>query len=268
MARKAQDQAKDTFGQAKNLQGTSATNAQGIFNPLLKSYQDEVNNPQGIGQVGLDAENTASQQSTGGAISGAVGQNNLMAARTRNKGGFQIANDEAARTGMRTNSQTAVNNIAQNERLKETQRQMGRAGEHSLFDTSNQTALAALNPENASTQALTSAGQSGWFQNMLGFGNMLSNLGKSASGFPALGCWIAAELFGGWDDPRTELVRTWLWSDFNKTRIGAALVALYMRFGERVAAMIRKNKPMRAFFSALFNQALRKAQAWRDNAGS
>src|SRR5689334_24958224 len=99
MARAATNQAKDTFGQAKSLQGTSNANAQGIFGPLLQSYEGEINNPQGIGQVGLNAENTASQQSTGGSTAGAVGQNNLMAARTRNKGGFQIANDESARAG-------------------------------------------------------------------------------------------------------------------------------------------------------------------------
>jgi len=177
MARAAANQAKDTFGQAKSLQGTSASNAQGIFGPLLQSYQDEINNPQGIGQVGLNAENTASQQSTGGSIAGSVGQNNLMAARTRNKGGFQIANDEAVRSGMRQNSQNAVQNVAQNERLKETQRQMGRAGEHGLFDTSNQTALGALGAETGATKALTDASGPGWFSNML---NMLKIFGSNA----------------------------------------------------------------------------------------
>ena len=180
MARAATNQAKDTFGQAKSLQGTSAANAQGIFSPLLKSYQDEIDNPQGIGQGGLNAENTASQQSTGGATAGAVGQNNLMAARTRNKGGFQIANDESARSGMRTNSQNAVNNIAQNERLKETQRQMGLAGKHGLFDTSNQTALGALGAENQSTDTLARAGGTGWLQNFIGILNAVKGAGMSS----------------------------------------------------------------------------------------
>lgn len=265
MSRAAQNQAKDTFGQAKGVAGTSGANASGIFTPLLQQYQSEAINPQGISNTGMTAENTASQQSTGGSTAGAVGQNNLMAARTRNKGGFQIANDESARAGMRQNSQNAVENIARNEQLKQVQKQEGMAGENSLFNSNLQAQLSALGAQNNSTGELNQAGQSGWFQNMLGLGNMAANIGKAASGFPSLGCWIAAELYGGWDDPRTELVRAWLWTKFSKSRIGSAVMALYMRFGERVAAMIRNNGPLRAFFSVLFNQALKKATAWRDN---
>lgn len=167
MARGATNQAKQTFGQASGLFNTSNQNANGIYGPLLKSYQDEATNPQGIGEKGLNAENTASQQSIGGSVAGAVGQNNLMAARTRNKGGYQIANNESMRSGMRQNSQNAVENIAANERLKEQQRQEGLAGQHGLYNTNEQEQLGALGQETGATNAETNAGKSGWLQNML-----------------------------------------------------------------------------------------------------
>lgn len=100
-----------------------------------------------------------------------------MAARTRNRGGFQIANNASAQEGMRQNSQNAVGNIAQNERLKETQRQMGLAGEHGLFDTSNQTALGSLGAETGATNTLNQAGNAGWFQNLLAGINAMKPVG-------------------------------------------------------------------------------------------
>jgi hypothetical protein len=180
MARKAQNQAKDTFNQAKGISATTGANANGIFPGLLQQYQVEATSPRGIGPEGITAENTASQQSIGGSTAGAVGQNNLMAARTRNKGGFQIANDESVRSGQRQNSTNAVDTLARDAQLKETQRQMGLAGENSLFGQNLQASLGALGAENGSTQALTQAGQSGWFQQMLGVINALSQGAQGA----------------------------------------------------------------------------------------
>lgn len=181
MSRAASNQAKSTFNNASALGAGSAAAANGIFPGLLKSYQDEAINPQGLGPAGITAENTASQQSIGGSTAGAVGQNNLMAARTRNKGGFQIANDESAREGMRQNSTNAVNTLARDAQLKETQRQMGLAGESGLFGENLNAELGALGAENGSTQALTQAGSSGWLQNMLGILNAVKGAGATSS---------------------------------------------------------------------------------------
>lgn len=180
MSRAAGKQAQSTYSNASALGAGSAANANGIFPGLLQSYQSEATNPQGIGPAGLTAENTASQQSTGGSVAGSVGQNNQMAARTRNKGGFQIANDESARSGMRTNSQNAVENIARDEQLKQVQKQEGLAGENSLFGQNMNAELGSLNAENGATAQLTQAGQSGWFQNMLGFLNAVKGAGASS----------------------------------------------------------------------------------------
>lgn len=77
------------------------------------------------------------------------------------------------------------------------------------------------------------------------------------------GCWIAAEIFGGWMEPRTVLVREWLHAEVPKTRLGRFIVGLYMRHGERLAARIRTSNPLRAFFTPLFENALANATAWK-----
>lgn len=86
------------------------------------------------------------------------------------------------------------------------------------------------------SQAYTASQQSG-LMGMLGglAGGALSGAG-SAGGFGKLfGCWLAAAHFGGWHDPRTHVVRQWLWTRFCEHWYGRALMALYMRFGERLS---------------------------------
>jgi hypothetical protein len=73
-------------------------------------------------------------------------------------------------------------------------------------------------------------------------------------------CWIAAEIFGGWNEPRTELVRTWLVRDVSGTRLGGPIFRAYVRFGERAAGMVRRFRPVRWFFTGVFHLALRQAR--------
>jgi hypothetical protein len=82
--------------------------------------------------------------------------------------------------------------------------------------------------------------------------------GGGFSGLPP--CWIAAELFGGWNEPRTVLVRNWLIHDFSKRWIGRQLLKIYVKYGERTAAMIHRYPALRMIFAPPFNLALRQAQ--------
>jgi hypothetical protein len=84
--------------------------------------------------------------------------------------------------------------------------------------------------------------------------------GAAATAYTGKPCWIAAEIFGGWEEPRTVTVREWLLDEFAHTAIGAQILNLYMRHGERTAEAIRRHRPLRWIFTAVCNLALRQAR--------
>lgn len=92
-----------------------------LQNTLQPKLTQEATNPTGYAPADLSAMNTASQQSVGGATSGAIGEGNLEAARTRNSGGFAPALDEATRSGEKTLSNDALQVQTNNANLKQTQ---------------------------------------------------------------------------------------------------------------------------------------------------
>lgn len=88
-------------------------------------------------------------------------------------------------------------------------------------------------------------------------------MGMDAAGtvaeFAAL-CWIAAELFNGWNDRRTAMVRYWLQNFYAKTFIGGAFCRLYLRYGQKAAAQVRAHRSARAAVTPLFAWFLSQAQ--------
>jgi hypothetical protein len=72
-------------------------------------------------------------------------------------------------------------------------------------------------------------------------------------------CWIAEALYGV-DAPRTLLVRAWLTERYDRCDVWAlALVPLYRRFGQRVAAQVRRHSSLQRLFRPLFDHAVRQA---------
>jgi hypothetical protein len=87
-------------------------------------------------------------------------------------------------------------------------------------------------------------------------GSALSGaLGKGG----ALGCWIAAELFGGWEDSRTIAVRTWLDKEFSKRWYGRLFLRWYSRYGENMSKRVHNNQAARRAFLRLFEWFLEQA---------
>jgi len=123
------------------------------------------------------------------------------------------------------------------------------------------------------TQGVAGAGASSALQsyvtasaNSFG-GSLASSLGKSLGSMPGQagsimgGCWIAAACWG-WGDPRTNIVRLWLNTEFMETWYGRLVMKLYYRYGQKVAQqpwLVRILRP-------LFELALKKAQAWDSQA--
>ncbi len=100
--------------------------------------------------------------------------------------------------------------------------------------------------------------------------SFMDELGKSVAGMPSSfaqgagmaaggGCWIAAELYGGWEDPRTLLVRSWIFGAFRQSWYGELLCRAYLRWGEGLAEAIKVRRRLRAGFQWLFDRALKAA---------
>ena len=68
-------------------------------------------------------------------------------------------------------------------------------------------------------------------------------------GLSKIPCSIFRRDIWRWYDPRTVTIRKWLQNNFT----GHWLLNLYIRFGERVAAMVRKHRSMRWIFTRVFN---------------
>ena len=81
------------------------------------------------------------------------------------------------------------------------------------------------------------------------------------------GCWIAARLWGGWNEPRTVLMRLWLALHLSRTWYGRPLVAAYSRWGERVADrwMPQANpggRVLTLILRMIFEASLGRAEIW------
>lgn len=181
MARDAQNQAKQTYKQSQDLMTGSSGKANSLYDTLVPSFQNEAANPQGFGQKELSDMTTAAEQSAGGALGAATGRAQQEAAASRNSGSFAPVLDEASRDAGRNLSDTTLGIKNKNALLKESQRQSGLGGLENMFGTENSDVLSSLGLQNQSTNSLVNAGNSGWFQNMLGFMNAASGAGKSAA---------------------------------------------------------------------------------------
>ena len=76
-------------------------------------------------------------------------------------------------------------------------------------------------------------------------------------------CWIAARLYGGWSNPRTIIVRTWLNAEFAQGFWGGLVMAIYGRFGRRIAdEWMPQSKMLTRALKWVFDRALKRAAVW------
>lgn len=270
MARQQQGQASQTYGTATNNAAGYGADASSIGGTLTPFLTQRLLNPSGYSQGDMGAMLANAMGGAGGADSGVTGQANLEAGRSRNDAGFSTALDSAARSRTQAAAGAAEGVAASNANVKQDQSNSAASMLSGLYGTDVGAQGNALNTANGATQAGIAAGQTGWLQNIQGVVGSLAGAAGGAGGLMtglygskgALGgCWIAAELYGGWNDPRTIDVRRWIFGDFAKTYVGRVACELYLLFGERIAEMIHRHRWMRKPFKALFDCALRKARA-------
>jgi len=138
---------KDALGISGTASGQAGT-AYGTLNPI---YTQEATSPTGYTPQEKTNLLTSGQQSTGGSIAGAVGQGDLVAARTNNAGGYAPALDQAAREGMAQNSTNALSVENADAALKEKQRQEGIAGLNDIYNTGTGASIKALDVANSAS---------------------------------------------------------------------------------------------------------------------
>jgi hypothetical protein len=124
-------------------------------------------------------------------------------------------------------------------------------------------ALAAQGTAASNNASLYGTGEQ---QTQSPLGTALGFVGQLAAGSGAAAitkCWVAAEIFGGWYEPRTVLCREYLFTHVIKSFIGSKICDLYTKYGERLAEGIRHSQVLRAVFTPIFNLILNRAQAWK-----
>lgn len=106
------------------------------------------------------------------------------------------------------------------------------------------------------------AAQTPSFLDELGQG-LITGAAQVGSAYAGKPCWIAAELWGGWTDPRTVLVRSWLTHDFGKRWYGQHILGAYTLWGPPLAQAIRTRRRLRRCFQWIFDHALQAATKWQ-----
>lgn len=210
-------------------------------------------------------------------------QNILTGAATSaaNKSGQELLDSDALRSGSNTSSRKAtIADLSRNAMRARGDAAATRQGQDydryldwqkfilgsTLAPTGVDTSMFSTQTSgrNASTGNLAQLGvaaQQSW-GNILG--SALGSIGTIGSaGIGKIPCWIAAELYGGWNVLPTRLIREWLSTEFVKNPLGAVLVALYRRYGQQVARRMRHSAALKAIFRPVFNLALDRALTWK-----
>lgn len=171
--------AKTNAATGSTLQSKALT----LQDTLEPELQADISNPQGYGQPAVNAMNTAAQQSAGGATAGLVGQGNLQAARTGNRGAFTAAADQAARSGAQATSQRAVEIQGANAKMQQEQRGAALKAQQGLFGSDLSGSLQAMGLVPGDINAATSSEGPGVLDWITGLSGAASSAGTAAAGF-------------------------------------------------------------------------------------
>lgn len=218
-----------SFSNAYNNEANQT--AQTAQNAVSTSQQNAADHGMGASPAGYTADQQRQAYQTQAATNGNNYSNLFGAQNTQAVNQYNTANSLLSNSQMNNQSSATANNS-------------GAAGTNtSLYGTASQQVPSAL-----STALTGVAGLAG------GAGSIITGVNS---------CWVAAEVFDGWDDPRTIDVRGWIFGKFAQSWYGKLIASLYLRAGERTAAAIRRFPVLRVAFLPIFNAALKQARKGR-----
>lgn len=245
--------AQDAFSKAQGDVGgyASAVGAFGAANPYTAGgpvqtadNQMTADTAAGLAESGGQAVQSAAVrtgQNAGGAIAATEAMNEANDRALVGQEAQQTKDRAAAGTGYGEAVLGATGNV---EGMQDTLAQQQGAAAQGALGTQEQ------------------AAQTPSFLDELGQG-LITGGGQVGAAFAGKGCWIAAELYGGWTDPRTVLVRRWLNIEFSKTWYGEWLLNQYDVWGAPVARAIQTKRRLRRVFQWIFDRALAAAKKWQ-----
>jgi hypothetical protein len=263
-------QQNDTFNTAQQENQQYNQNAQTAFNQAQGDINDmssavakyAASNPYGQGGQFQTSQNQILANTSDAAAKAAGQALQSAAVRTGQNSGGAIAATEAMQEQNERNlsSQDAQANqqrIADQAKYNESALNQQGKVESMQDQLAQQQGAAAQGALGTQEQAA----QQPSFLDSLG-NSFLGGMGQMGSAAITKYCWIAAELYGGWNDARTILMQRWLASEFGRTWWGRLLLRAYTVWGARIAKEMRSKPRLRAFFQWLFDAGLDRARKW------
>jgi hypothetical protein len=253
--RALQQQEKQTFGATTGVANQAGANASGLYGPLQSFGTNMMTAPPGYGADLQNMQAIAGEEASS-ASNNAAQSAALAAARGGNAAGINASQDAAAQQASAAGGANQQDILAQNAQLKQQQQQEGAGLLSGLYGTNVNAQLSALGQQPEDIKSGVNAQQVGWLQNVTGVLGALGSLGTGVGAAATGICWVAAELYGGWNTLETFLIRRWL----VKTWYMQPFVFLYQRFGRQWSEFIVLHRSARDWTKILFDVFLRKAR--------
>lgn len=181
-------QAQTNINTANGLQDKFATMGEQEQQQILPFLTNEMNNPQGFGEAGVNEMITAGGEATSGALGGATEEANLRASRIGNPSSSASIIDAASRNAGKQQSDNLLETHLANLKEKLSQQQAGEQGIAELSSGNIAESLSALGLSNEAVKNYIEAykntgGPLGGFSQAMGnLSSGLGSLGRMATG--------------------------------------------------------------------------------------
>ena len=178
--RSLQQTAQQGANTAATTAGQYGSQAGSIGGMLTPTLERDITNPQGFSPTEQNNMLVQGEQGAGGANAGITGQAGLNAMRTRNTGALSGVLDQASRQKGQQLSQNALGVANESANLAQQKRASALGDLSGLYGTDVHAQLGAMGLTAPDVNAGVNAGNSGWYQNLLGGVNAATGAFKAA----------------------------------------------------------------------------------------